>query len=75
MSKLYMPKRTKLFREDTEIPDYIVHDTKFIEKNGYLVCEYCEDGPSIEYENIVKGFNFCPYCGLPVRSDEEDPEE
>lgn len=69
MPELYMSKYP-----NTEI-DYIVHDTKFIEKNGYLVCEYCEDGPHIKYENIVKGFNFCPYCGLPVRSDEEDPED
>lgn len=75
MSELDLPKRPKLFYRGTEIAGYIVYNTKFIEKNGDLVCEYCEKGLSNKYKSIVEGFKYCPYCKLPIRVEEKDPED
>ena len=43
---------------------------RWVEGSGMFMCSVCHDVWSTENEEMIKGFNYCPWCGAKMEEEE-----
>lgn len=43
---------------------------RWVEEPGMFMCSVCHDVWSTENEEMIKGFNYCPWCGAKMEEQE-----
>lgn len=42
---------------------------RWVEGSGMFMCSVCHDVWSTENEEMIKGFNYCPWCGAKMEDE------
>lgn len=43
---------------------------RWVEESGMFMCSVCHDVWGTEDEEMIKGFNYCPWCGAKMEEQE-----